>query len=268
MQIEGVLLDIDGTLMTGNDPIPGADTAIRFLQEKNIPYRYISNGTRKSRKNVLKKLERIGVKVSVHEIYTPAIAAIQYLTDHSIKACNFLITTDVMEDFQEAGIIHDPKAATVVVGDAGDEFTYASMNAAFRSLMQGGSLIALEKDRYWKDVDGLSLSAGPFVTALEYSSGSTPILLGKPSREFFLNAIKDWNIIKKKILMIGDDIMTDVRGAQDAGLLGAITFTGKFRSEDIDTCPVNPDFVINSIEILPVLLERSENVRTSHQKSE
>lgn len=56
MQIHGVLLDIDGTLMTGNEPIPGAETAIRFLQDNNIPYRFISNGTRKSRKNVLKNL--------------------------------------------------------------------------------------------------------------------------------------------------------------------------------------------------------------------
>ncbi len=254
MQIQGVLLDIDGTLMTGNDPIPGADTAIRFLQEKNIPYRFISNGTRRSRKNVLKKLERIGVNVSVHEIYTPAIAAIRYLTDHSIKACNLLVTTDLMEDFLEAGIIHDPKAGTVVVGDAGDQFTYASMNAAFRSLMQGGSLIALEKDRYWKDVDGLSLSAGPFVAALEYSTGCTPLILGKPSPEFFKAAIKDWKVKKNRVLMIGDDIMTDVRGAQDAGLLGAITFTGKFRPEEIDTCPVKPDTVISSIEMLPFLL--------------
>jgi len=255
MQIHGVLLDIDGTLMTGNDPIKGSDTAIQFLQDNNIPYRYISNGTRKSRKNILKKLERIGVKVSIDEIYTPAIAAIRYLKNHSILTCNFLITPDLMADFEEAGIAHDPKAFTVVIGDAGEQFTYASMNAAFRSLMQGGTLIALEKDRYWKDVDGLSLSAGPFVSALEYSTGCTAILLGKPSLDYFLNAIKDWKISKNTVLMIGDDIMTDVKGAQNAGLLGAITFTGKFRPEEITDSSVTPDLVISSIERLPLLFQ-------------
>ncbi len=255
MQIHGILLDIDGTLMTGNEPIPGAETAIRFLQDNNIPYRYISNGTRKSRKNVLKKLERLGVPVSIDEIYTPAIAAIQYLRDRNIRTCNLLITDDLMEDILEAGIIHNPDAPTVVVGDAGDRFTYASMNAAFRSLMQGGELIALEKDRYWKDVDGLSLSAGPFVTALEFSAGCTAVVMGKPSPHFFLAALKDWNIQRNQILMIGDDIMTDVKGAQDAGLLGAITFTGKYRQEEIEGSGVTPDMMMNSIEMLPILLK-------------
>jgi HAD superfamily hydrolase (TIGR01458 family) len=255
MQIHGVLLDIDGTLMTGNEPIPGAETAIRFLQENNIPYRYISNGTRKSRKNVLKKLERLGVRVSIDEIYTPAIAAIQYLHDRTIRICNLLVTDDLGEDFQEAGIVHNGDASTVVVGDAGDRFTYASMNAAFRSLMQGGELIALEKDRYWKDVDGLSLSAGPFVTALEFSTRCTAVVMGKPSPHFFLAAMKDWNVQKKQVLMIGDDIMTDVKGAQDAGLLGAITLTGKCRHDEIRNSCVTPDMEMKSIEMLPSLLE-------------
>ncbi len=255
MQIHGVLLDIDGTLMTGNEPIPGAETAIRFLQDNNIPYRFISNGTRKSRKNVLKKLERLGVTVSIDEIYTPAIAAIQYLHDRNIRTCNLLVTDDLREDFQEAGIIHDDHAAPVVVGDAADRFTYTSMNAGFRSLVQGGELIALEKDRYWKDVDGLSLSAGPFVTALEFSTGCTAVVMGKPSQHFFLAAMRDWNVQKKQVLMIGDDIMTDVKGAQDAGLLGAITFTGKYQQEEIRGLNVTPDVEMKSIEMLPFLLE-------------
>ena len=255
MQILGVLLDIDGTLMTGNEPIPGAETAIRFREGNNIPYRFISNGTRKSRKNVLKKLERIGVNVSIDEIYTPAIAAIRHLHERNIRTCNLLVTDDLKEDFQEAGIIHDDHAALVVVGDAGDRFTYSSMNAAFRSLMQGGELIALEKDRYWKDVDGLSLSAGPFVTALEFSTGCTAVVMGKPSQHFFLMAMRDWNVQKNQVLMIGDDIMTDVKGAQDAGLLGAITFTGKYRQEEIKRRGVTPDVEMKSIEMLPILLE-------------
>jgi len=255
MQICAVLLDIDGTLMTGNEPIPGADAAIRFLQDNKIPYRYISNGTRKSRKNVLKKLEILGVRVSIDEIYTPAMAAIQYLRDANISACNLLITNELMEDFQEAGIIHDAYASSVVVGDAGDRFTYTSMNSAFRSLIQGGKLIALEKDRFWKDVDGLSLSAGPFVTALEFSTGCAPIVMGKPSPHFFLAAMKDWIIHPKQVLMIGDDIMTDVRGAQDAGLLGAITCTGKYRPDEIQKSNVRPDMIIKSIETLPIILK-------------
>jgi HAD superfamily hydrolase (TIGR01458 family) len=251
MQIQAVLLDIDGTIMIGNEPIPGAAEAIRYLQDRKIPYRYVSNGTRKSGKNVLKKLERLGVWVSIDEICTPAMAAIQYLQEKNINACNLLVTGDLMNDFHDAGIDHDQKANTVVIGDAGDRFTYETMNAAFRSLMRGGELIALEKDRYWKDIDGLSLSAGPFVSALEYGTGCKAVIMGKPSPIFFSSAMRGFGVDKAHVVMIGDDIMTDVKGAQDAGLLGVITFTGKFRPGETEGGKVIPDISINSIAELP-----------------
>jgi len=79
--------------------------------------------------------------------------------------------------------------------------------------------------------------------------------MGKPSPHFFLAAMKDWNVQKKQVLMIGDDIMTDVKGAQDAGLLGAITLTGKCRHDEIRNSCVTPDMEMKSIEMLPSLLE-------------
>lgn len=258
MLIRAILFDIDGTLMTGNEPIQGADKAIRFLLENKIPYRFISNGTRKSRKNVLKKLEHLGIKIQIDEICTPALAAIQYLTQKKITTCNLLITDDLRDDFSNAGIIHDPKASTVIVGDAADRFTYGSMNSAFRSLFTGGELIALEKDRYWKDIDGLSLSAGPFVSALEYASGRKAIIMGKPSGDFFRYAMSGFDAEPSDIAMIGDDIISDVKGAQEAGLIGGITFTGKFKQEDMKNCTVTPDFTLNSIASLPQLFRTSD----------
>jgi ribonucleotide monophosphatase NagD (HAD superfamily) len=79
--------------------------------------------------------------------------------------------------------------------------------------------------------------------------------MGKPSQYFFLMAMRGWNVQKNQVLMIGDDIMTDVKGAQDAGLLGAITCTGKYRQEEIKRRGVTPDVEMKSIEMLPILLE-------------
>ncbi|WP_181391229.1 TIGR01458 family HAD-type hydrolase [Methanospirillum stamsii] len=256
MQIQAVLLDIDGALFTGNEPIAGAEEAIRSLQKRSVPYRYISNGTRKSRINVRKKLERLGVRILENEICTPAMAAIQYLREREIKVCNLLITRDLLHDFADAGITHDPLAPTVVVGDAGEQFTYESMNSAFRSLLGNGEFIALEKDRYWKDTDGLSLSAGPFVSALEYGSGREAIIMGKPSHNFFRYGCSELGTHPSHVAMIGDDIRTDVKGAQDTGLIGIITFTGKFSQDELKTCGVTPDLSIHSIAELPHLIEK------------
>lgn len=255
MMFKGVLLDIDGTVMTGTDPLPGAAEAIRYLQEQNIPYRFISNGTRRSRMNVLEKLKRLGVSVTLEDIFTPAVAAVEYLREKQISACNLLVTSDLMTDFLEAGISHDPESANVVVGDAADRFTYETMNTAFRGLIRGGELIALEKDRYWKDIDGLSLGAGAFVAALEYAAGCKVILMGKPSNHYFAAARSGFPGDTVETIMVGDDIVTDVKGAMDAGLTGVIVFSGKFSIEEIDTCGIEPDASMSSIALLPQFLQ-------------
>lgn len=100
----------------------------------------------------------------------------------------------------------------MIVGDAGDMITYDSLNTAFRYLMEGAELIALEKDRYWMAHDGLSLSAGPFVHALELASGKTAIIMGKPSTAFFDLALNDMGLLPGQVAMIGDDITTDIGG--------------------------------------------------------
>jgi HAD superfamily hydrolase (TIGR01458 family) len=253
MKIKGILLDIDGTLMTGLEPITGASQSLKYLRENHIPYRFVSNGTRKSRINVLKKLEKLQIPIALTEICTPASAAIEYLQKKNIRACNLLITEDLMNDFIEGGITHDPASSFVIVGDAGERFTYDTMNSAFRSLLSGGELIALEKDKYWKDTDGMSLSAGPFVKGLEYATGCEAVIIGKPSSLFF-KSVQDAFSGEGRCLMIGDDIMTDVKGAQDAGLIGIITLTGKFSPDEIDFCKVKSDGILSSISDLPDLL--------------
>ena len=97
-----------------------------------------------------------------------------------------LATGDVDRDFEEIkNTGPDAKPDWVIIGDAGDKITYDSMNTAFRFLMDGAELLALENDRYWMAADGLSLSAGPIVKALEYATGKTAMVMGKPSRNFF-----------------------------------------------------------------------------------
>ena len=91
-------------------------------------------------------------------------------------------------------------------------FTYTRLNEAFRQLLEGAELIALEKDRYWMGNDGMMLSAGPFVAALEYASGKKAVVMGKPSRDFFMRALASMNARPDHSVMIGDDVVTDIGG--------------------------------------------------------
>jgi HAD superfamily hydrolase (TIGR01458 family) len=142
----------------------------------------------------------------------------------------------------------------VIVGDAGDMISYESMNRAFRHLMNGADLLALEKDRYWMAPEGLSLSAGPFVTALEFATGKTATLMGKPSKSFFELALQDMGLSQGDVVMIGDDIHTDIAGAHMSGISGILVKTGKYRNDAVQNATIKPAHIIESIAHLRNIL--------------
>ena len=128
----------------------------------------------------------LGLISESEEIFTPSAAAINYISDTGLKRCHLLTTPDLHSEFAAAGLLHhENEADWVIIGDAGDNFSYARLNQAFRLVQEGAVIIALEKDRYWMGNDGLMLSAGPFVRGIEYASGKTATLMGKPSPGFF-----------------------------------------------------------------------------------
>jgi len=196
----------------------------------------------------------MGFPIDEHEILTPAVAAASMLARDEKTA--FLVTTgDANRDFEDAGItITEDLPDVVVIGDAGDRFTYELLNLAMRMIISGAQLIALERDRTWMGADGLMLSAGPFVAALEYATGKEAVCVGKPSFGFFSTALVGLGIPASGVAMVGDDIETDIGGAQRCGMQGILVRTGKFREDLLASSGVIPDLVIDSVADLPLIL--------------
>jgi|SRR5208282_2776477 len=246
--VKGFLIDIDGVLSTGDTAIPGARDAITFLKEQGYPFRCVSNSTRKCRATIAARLEKMGFDIPARAIFTPPRAALRYLQETGKHRAYLLTTGDVDRDF--AGACTDDGSTAVdfvIVGDAGERVTWASMNHAFRCMMEGAGLIALEKDRYWMAPDGLSLSAGPFVAALEFATGKTAMVVGKPARAFFDLALHDMGLPPDGVVMVGDDILSDIGGAQAAGVRGVLVRTGKFRADALEKSGIRPAAVIHSV---------------------
>ena len=254
MRIRGLLIDLDGVLYTGGKAIPGARTAIEHLTECEVPFRCISNTTRKCRRTIASHVSAMGFAIPEEFIFTPPRAAVTYMKKTGKNRFHLLTTGDVDRDFADAGTRDAEKTDYVIVGDAGEALTYTSLNTAFRLLMEGAELIALEKDRYWMAQDGLSLSAGPVVSALEFATGKTAIVMGKPSESFFSQALDDMQLSRDEVAMIGDDLFTDIAGAQQAGMAGILVKTGKFRQEILQASVVKPDRILNSIADIDTIL--------------
>ena len=135
----------------------------------------------------------------------------------------------------------------MVVGDAHLNFHYENMNEAFRHLQNGAELLAAAKNKYFKEEDGLlSMDAGGFIAGLEFASGVQAKIIGKPSKAFFHLAVASMGLKPSEVLMVGDDIVSDIQGAKDAGLYTALVKTGKFQEKDL-TLGIEPDYLLNDV---------------------
>jgi HAD superfamily hydrolase (TIGR01458 family) len=244
-RVRGVLLDLGGVVYVGNTPVAGAIDAIDRLRGAGLLLRFITNTTRRCRRQVIDDLRRMGLQVSEDELLTPALMARDYLKQRGLSPA-LLVHPDLEEDF--AGLSTGRNQA-VVVGDAGHTFTYERLNAAYRKLVDGAELLALAMNRNFMDDDGrLSLDAGPFVTGLEYASRTKAILFGKPSAAFFDAAVRSLACARDEVVMIGDDAESDVGGAIQAGITGILVKTGKYRAGDEDHLPVAPACIAGALQ--------------------
>jgi HAD superfamily hydrolase (TIGR01458 family) len=240
--VKAVLCDIGGVLYEGDRPYPGAVEAVRRLKAA-YPVRFVTNTTQRTGAQVVVKLQKMGFGIDASEVVTALDVTKTYLLQHGSTA-TFILTDDALKFFSD---LPEMPCRCVVVGDAQEHFTYARLNEAFRTLMDGGELLAAAKNRYFKDHEGkLSMDAGGFVAALEYASGKTARVIGKPSVDFYRLACDALGVKPEGAVMIGDDIESDVAGAQAAGLQGILVKTGKFTPADLER-GFAPDAVIDSI---------------------
>lgn len=254
--IEGVLLDVSGVLYEGAQSVPGAPAALARLQAAGLPVRLLTNTTTKPCHAVAEKLQDLGFEVAEDAVLTPATVAMAWLTETGHRP-HLLIHPDLREDFRTAP---DTGQTAVVVGDAGEYFTYNNLNKAFRLLIEGAPLVALAENRMFRDEDGgLSLDAGAFVRALEFAAGLEARLVGKPAAAFFSAGAAALGCAPESVAMVGDDAEADVAGALASGIgAGILVRTGKYRAGDETLFDPAPTCVASDIcEAVDLIIARA-----------
>jgi HAD superfamily hydrolase (TIGR01458 family) len=254
VQIDGLLLDIDGVLAISWDPIPGSIAALEEFHRAGVPVCLITNTTTHTRAGLAQILDDAGFKVDARAIVTAVTATAEYVrTAHPDAAVYLVSDGDASDDMEGVRFVDRPADADVVVmGGASEDFSYATINAVFRRLMDGVPLIAMHRNLYWRTMRGLELDAGAYVAGLEIASGAQAVVCGKPSAAYFAAALDVLGVTADRAAMVGDDIVNDVEGARAAGLTGILVRTGKFR--DGDLAKGAPDAVVDTLADVPALL--------------
>lgn len=250
----GLLIDIDGVLRIDDQVVPGAAETITTLRQRGFPLRFLTNTSVRSHRTLCANLVALGLPIEAAELFTAPVATAAYLRRQGKHRVYLVVKGDVVDDFTEFEVT-DEAAEAVVIGGAEEEFTYARINRAFQLIMAGAELIAIHRNKYWRTSQGLQVDAGAFVVGLEYVTGTQATIIGKPSAEFFGLALADLGVPAQRVLVVGDDIETDILGSQRLGARAALVRTGKFRPSDLERSDVRPDLVLSSIAELPGHLE-------------
>ena len=250
------LLDLDGTLYAGGAPVPGAPETLERLRREGTPFRLVTNTTSRSRAMLLERLQGYGFRALPEEIFSATLAGAALAREFGYRTLAPFLPAPTLEDlagFDLVGGVSGRRGSpdAVILGDLAEGWSYGVLQEAFEHVMAGAAIIALSRDRYWQRGDALALDAGPFVRALEYATGVEARVAGKPSPAFYAAALASLGLdVTARAVMVGDDLWSDVEGAQRAGLQGWLVRTGKFREDTLRESGITPNRVLPSVAAL------------------
>ena len=252
--IETVLLDLDGTLYVGSQVVAGAPEAVRWLRDQGLTVRFTTNTDSVTPAALADRLERFGFQTSEDELVTPVAVAARLLA--SVPGVRVLaVAADGVRQLLAGCLVGPGEPAThVLVADPSYGATYDDLDAAFRALRAGAELVATQVNRIAVRDDGEHLDTGGWVRLLEYATGSSARVLGKPSAEFFTAPLDALGRGPDTALVVGDDLAADVGGGRAVGAATVLVRSGKGdRSQP--GAETEPDAVIDSVADLPGLLQ-------------
>ena len=255
-EVGGILFDLDGVFYVGDRRIPGALDALEFLDERGIPYCFITNTTTQSAAELQDKLAELGIPCQREQLITAPVATADYLLRQGVERCFFAVNESVLADFSAFRPV-DENPDAVVLGDIGDRWSYSLLDCIFQHLLGGAALVAMHRNKYWQKSGGLHIDIGAFVAGLEYVADIEAVITGKPTKTFFDAALGYLGIDSSQALLVGDDIHSDIGGAQSAGIRAALVKTGKYRADLVARSGIEPEFVLQSIaEFSDMVLRR------------
>lgn len=249
--VQGVLLDIDGVLHVDDAPLPGAGRTLEQLRDAGLPVRFVTNTSTRTAAQLGERLRTMGLDLPDRAIFSAVTAARRHLETRGARRVLFAVADAIRPEFSAFGAADGDDADCVLVGDIGERWDHALLERLFRALMAGAELVALHRNRYWQTTDGLRLDIGAYVAALEAATGRAATVVGKPDAAFFALAAGDMGVDPAHVLVVGDDIESDIGGAQGAGMRGVLVRTGKYRDALVARSEVRPDAIIDSIAALP-----------------
>ncbi len=244
----GYLIDMDGVLYRGHNLIPGAETFINGLRERNIPFRLLTNNSQRARRDVVTKLARLGIAIEEENVFTSAMATARFLALQKPKGTAFVIGEGGLHTALHSNgySVVDRDPDYVVVGE-GRTFNLELVESAVHMIHHGAKLIATNLDPNCPTETGIRPGCGAYVALLETATGVKAFSVGKPSPIMMRAARKELSLSTEETIMIGDTMETDILGGVQLGFHTILVLSGGTKQDDLPRYAYRPEIVVESL---------------------
>ncbi|MFX1286464.1 MAG: HAD-IIA family hydrolase [Promethearchaeota archaeon] len=246
MSIRGLIFDIDGVLEFQGEVCIGAVNTIDSLRDNGFILRFLTNSTLKSRKSCTNELKKKGFCIFEEEVFTASYATAVYLQNLHPKSCWVMLEREGINEFKQ--FIHDLESPEyIIMGDFRNNFNFKNLNKTLRLLLKGAKFIIMIPELVDHSMGEIELNVGSWGQMLDKASGVKATYIGKPNPYMFELTLKSMNLAKSEVIMVGDQVSTDIKGAQSFGIRSILLRTGEFHEGDL-TNDSKPDFILDSIQ--------------------
>lgn len=246
------IIDLDGTMYSGDKNIDGAIHFIEYLQDKKIPYIFLTNNATRTRKQAKEHMLKLGFKnIKEDDFFTSAIAAAKYAKQNYTERNCFVIGEDGLIEalYLEGFNLVQDNADFVFVG-LDRKATYQKYSNAVHNVLKGAKFIATNNDRLLPNNGRFDAGNGAAVALIEYATNQKSIKVGKPFPIILEILMREYNLLKEDLILIGDNLETDIKLGYDCNIETIMVCTGVHGPDDIEKLKVYPTHCINNLKEL------------------
>lgn len=252
-RFDGLLVDLDGVVWIGADPVPGSPETLRALLDAGKRIVFVTNNPGQPPAAYAERLIDLGVHVAVEQIVTAGMVAARLAGEAAGGGSAFVIGATALKEMVAATGTRvlegdEGQGADVVVVSGHRGFDYAELLTAKRALDRGAALVATSHDPTMPFPGGEVPGTGAVLAAVETASGRRAEIAGKPERHLFEMAIEAAG--GGRLAMIGDRVSSDVAGGREAGLETILVLSGATSGEEAAIADPAPDYVLESLSDL------------------
>lgn len=247
---KGYLIDLDGTIYLGEKPILAGKNFVERLQNKQIPFLFVTNNTTKTPEAVQEKLaNQFDIHVTSNEIYTATLATADYMLEKKLGKKVYVIgESGLKEGIKDAGFELTTENPDYVVVGLDTKLTYEKIVVATLAIQKGAHFIGTNPDKNIPTERGLLPGAGSLIRMLEIATKQKAVIIGKPEAIIMNKALEKLNLTKDEVIMVGDNYETDIRAGIDNDIDSLLVLTGFTPKSAVNALSIQPTFVIDSLD--------------------